>query len=148
MQTKAFSPTKRPYTRDVPPAPLVVLFDGRCRFCTRTAKGLARRLGPHRVRAVNFQDDGALAPYPGITHDAAMERMHAVAPDGGVYAGAHAVFRLAATLPLLGWVVALYRVPGVAWLSERLYAWIARRRYALFGRREACDPGGTCDLHG
>ena len=38
---------------------LVMLFDGHCRFCTQSAKKLARWF-PGSVKATSFQDDGVL----------------------------------------------------------------------------------------
>ena len=51
---------------------LIMLYDGQCRFCTQSAKAIARRFGTDHVRTVNFQDDGVLATYPGVSHDACM----------------------------------------------------------------------------
>jgi predicted DCC family thiol-disulfide oxidoreductase YuxK len=127
--------------------PLVLLFDGHCRFCTQTAKKIARRFGPERVKAVNFQDDGVLASYPDITYEAAMKKMHVVQPDGAIYAGAAAVSRLFRTLKFIGWLSYFYYIPGIRQLAELGYSLIAKYRYKLFGKTE-CEPGGTCHLHG
>jgi predicted DCC family thiol-disulfide oxidoreductase YuxK len=126
---------------------LVILFDGNCRFCTQSAKTLARRVGPARAVATNFQEDGVLASYPGVTYEACMQRMHVIDPEGRVYAGAGAVARLFRTIPIVGILAYLYYVPGVRQLSEIAYAFIAKNRYKLFGKTQACEPGGTCHLH-
>jgi len=137
--------------------PLTVLYDGACPFCTASAEGLARRLGPARVRVRDFQQPGALDRYPSILRDAAMQRMHVVLPDGRVFAGAEAAARIARTVRLLGWLGALYYVPGLRQLSDVAYRLVARNRYRLFGRRSRAEEGangrsavcdGTCHLHG
>src|SRR5215467_9179201 len=77
--------------------PLLLLYDGHCRFCTRSAKALARRVGRGRILPRDFQEDGVLAKLPGVTYEACMKRMHLVHPDGRVFAGAEAVARAFAT---------------------------------------------------
>ncbi len=126
---------------------LLVLYDGRCRFCTQSAAKLARFFGPTRVVTVNFQDAGVLDRYPSITYQAAMAAMHVVAPDGQVYPGAAGVARLIRALPLVGIISYLYYLPIIKQLADLAYRLIAKHRYRLFGRNEPCEPGGTCNLH-
>ena len=124
-----------------------MLFDGHCRFCTGSAKTLARIIGPGHVKTSSFQDDGVLDSYPGIAHAEAMKRLYVVAPDGRFYGGAAAVARLVRTFRLIGWLAYLYYVPGIKQLADVLYALVAKYRYKLFGKTEQCD-GGACHLHG
>jgi predicted DCC family thiol-disulfide oxidoreductase YuxK len=127
---------------------MTVLYDGDCRFCTRSAHGIQHRFGRDRVALANFQAPGVLEAHPGVTHAAAMKKMHVVLPDGRVVAGAEAVARLAAAhVRFVGWLAWLYYVPGLRQLADLAYALIARFRYRLFGRTEPCE-GGTCHLHG
>lgn len=126
---------------------MTVLYDGDCRFCTRSAHAIQRRFGRAHVTLRNFQEPGGLDPYPSVTHEAAMKKMHLVLGDGRIFAGAEAFARIVATVPVLGWVAWLYYVPGIRQLADLGYALIAKYRYRLFGRTEKCD-GGTCHLHG
>src|SRR5688500_18459675 len=58
------------YTRDVSDdSRPVLVYDGRCRFCTREAARLARWAGG-RVRLASFREPGVLARYPGLTPEA------------------------------------------------------------------------------
>lgn len=132
-------------TQALAASPMIVLFDGTCRFCTRSAHSLRRAFG-RRVTLQSFQEPGALDPYPSITHDAALKRMHVVLPDGRIYAGAEAFARIAASTPVVGWLAFAYYIPGIRQLADFGYDFIARNRYRLMGRQEACD-GGTCHLH-
>jgi predicted DCC family thiol-disulfide oxidoreductase YuxK len=125
-----------------------MLFDGNCRFCTQSAKKLARTLGPSRTKTVSFQDDGVLASFPGVTYEACMKRLHLVTPDGRVYSGAGAVARIFREFRFVGWLTYLYYVPVLKQLADLGYALIAKYRYKLFGRTHQCEPGGTCHLHG
>ena len=126
---------------------MTVLYDGECRFCTRSAHTIQRRFGRARVALKNFQEEGALEPYPLVTHDAAMKKMHVVLADGRVFAGAAAFARILASIPVVGWLAYVYYVPGIKQLADLAYALVAKYRYKLFGKTQACD-GGTCHLHG
>lgn len=122
----------------------VALFDGHCRFCTGQARQLGRFVGPTRLQLVSFQDEGILAQFPGLSHDACMKRLHVIRPDGRVYAGAEGVARAVALAPVVGRLAFGYYVPGIRQLAELAYARVARYRYEIAGRD--CD-GGTCSLH-
>lgn len=124
---------------------MTVLFDGDCRFCTRSARALQRLFGRTRVAAENFQDPLTLARYPAVTREAAMTKMHVVLADGRVFAGAEAFARVVASVPFVGWLAFLYYVPGSRQLAELAYRLVARNRYRLFGKAEACE--GSCHLH-
>ncbi|MGD0525518.1 MAG: DUF393 domain-containing protein [Polyangiaceae bacterium] len=126
---------------------MTVLYDGDCRFCTRSAHTIQRRFGRERVALRNFQEPGALEAYPSVTHDAAMKKMHVVLPDGRIFAGAGAFVRILASIRFVGWLAYAYYIPGIKQLSDLAYATVAKYRYRLFGRTETCD-GGTCHLHG
>jgi predicted DCC family thiol-disulfide oxidoreductase YuxK len=140
-------PRHEPYALFVSSQAMTVLYDGECRFCTRSAHTIQQRFGRERVALENFQEPGALQHYPGVTHAAAMKKMHVVTADGQVFAGAEAIARIVATVRFVGWLAYLYYVPGIKQLADLGYALIARYRYKLFGRSEACE-GGTCHLHG
>lgn len=124
----------------------IALYDGDCRFCTRQAKQLERIVGASRIEAVSFQEEGALRRFPGVSHEACMQRIHVIRPDGRVYAAAEAVARAMTLVPVLGWLAWLYYLPGVRPLADRAYRVIARNRYRIAGRSGECD-GGTCSLH-
>ncbi len=126
---------------------MTVLYDGSCRFCTRSAHLVQRRFGRERVALRNFQEAGALEPYPSVTHEAAMKKMHVVMPDGRVFAGAEAFARILAASSRLGRLALLYYVPGVRQLADLGYWLVARYRYRLMSRSEPCEDG-TCHLHG
>jgi predicted DCC family thiol-disulfide oxidoreductase YuxK len=127
------------------PGPIVVLYDGSCRFCTRSAQSLKRTFGA-RLLLRDFQQPGALDPYPSVTHEAAMKRMHIAFPDGRVYGGAEAFARIVATVPVVGWAAFFYYVPGIRRIADFTYDWVARNRYRIMGKQAPCD-GGTCHLH-
>jgi predicted DCC family thiol-disulfide oxidoreductase YuxK len=122
----------------------IVLYDGHCRFCEAGSKRLITLARPGAVEAIDFQLPGALDRFPGITHEACMQAMHLIAPDGRVYRGVEAAVRAVATRPLLGLLARVYYLPGIRQLCDWLYAHIAARRYRILGR--TC-PDGACSLH-
>jgi predicted DCC family thiol-disulfide oxidoreductase YuxK len=124
---------------------LTALYDGDCRFCTRSVKDLQRRFGADRIAVRNFQEPGVLEEV-GVTREAAMKRLHVVTDAGRVFAGAEAIARLVTGVPLVGWLAYVYYVPGLRQLAELVYGLVAKNRYRLFGRQESCE-GGTCHLH-
>jgi predicted DCC family thiol-disulfide oxidoreductase YuxK len=125
----------------------VVLYDGHCRFCTRSARRLQRVVGASRLEIRSFQTPGVLEAFPGVSHEACMQRIHLVLANGRVFRGAEAIARALASIPVVGLAAFLYYVPVIRECSEWLYSVVARHRYRLFGRSESCDPTSTCHLH-
>src|SRR5262245_59152741 len=124
----------------------VVLYDGKCRFCTTGIQRLLRWAGPGAIEALDFQQPGVLERFPGITHAACMQQMQLVTPTGRVYAGFEAAVRALATRALLRpWLWPYYILP-VRFLLDQLYAFVAANRYRLWSKQIEC-PEGTCALH-
>jgi predicted DCC family thiol-disulfide oxidoreductase YuxK len=147
MNQETRQPTSAERTK--PPPALVVLYDGHCQFCTAQVKNLIALARWGAVEAVDFQEPGVLERFPGLTHEACMQAMHLVTPDGRVYRGFEAAVRAVATRPLIGRLALIYYLPGIRQLCDWLYARIAASRYRLMGKAVAegeCE-GGTCRLH-
>lgn len=114
----------------------VLVFDGRCGFCTRTV-GWLRRLDRHnRIELVPFQHSGAAARVGATLEQcaAAVRWQHA---DGSRAAAAEAINAALAVIlgtraPLL-----VYRVTWRA--QEWLYRWVADNRYRLPGTAPWCE---------
>ena len=60
-----------------------------------------------------------------------MTAMQLVLPDGRVVGGADAVPELMRRIRGLGWLTAVFALPGVRPVARRLYAWIARNRMRI-----------------
>jgi protein-S-isoprenylcysteine O-methyltransferase Ste14/predicted DCC family thiol-disulfide oxidoreductase YuxK len=135
--------------RTTPPGVYALLYDGRCRFCTKGSRDLLRLARPGAVEARDFQQPGVLDPFPGLSHAACMRAMHLVCPDGRVFAGFEAAVRAVATRPVVGWVAYLYYLPGLRLALDLLYGLAARYRYRLMGKAVAAGAcaEGTCSLH-
>jgi predicted DCC family thiol-disulfide oxidoreductase YuxK len=113
----------------------VLLYDGACAFCRKSAARLARRCG-EAIELRALQD--ALRDDPRLAAAEIEQGVRLVESDGRMHVGAGAILR---ALELAGrWraAAALYRRAG--WfraLAEALYRFVARRR-----RRE-CDESCT-----
>lgn len=127
-----------------PPGTVVVLYDGHCRFCTQQMTRLRRLAKPGALSSVDFQEEGALARFPGLTWDECMKEMKLVEPGGRVHGGADAIARALTTRPAWWLAVWPFYIPGIRQIARALYRFVARRRYRLAARD--CD-GGTCSLH-
>lgn len=127
-----------------PPDALLV-FDGDCGFCTRSAEWIASRW-QRGARRISWQQLGAsrLAGL-GLSAESGREAAWWVEPDGTLYKGHRAIGKALAAAP--GWK----RVAGRLILNRALnpivsavYALVARYRYRLPGGSETCrvdQPG-------
>ncbi len=109
----------------------VLLYDGECGFCLTWIARLRRWDRAERIRCLPAGDratDPALPPIP----DAALrEAMHLVTPDGRILPGGRALPELIRYLPGGPVLRPLLRLPGVPWITDRVYRWVARRRHRL-----------------
>lgn len=121
---------------------LHVLYDGDCQLCIR---GVDRIRAHVPVHSVNIRAEGALGPYPSITQEAAVSRMHVVTEDGVIFSGAEAIAEIFRRSPKTRWLAALLRLPWVRPMAARFYDWVARRRFQFWGKVPTCDAG-TCTL--
>ncbi|WP_038037201.1 thiol-disulfide oxidoreductase DCC family protein [Thioalkalivibrio sp. ALE12] len=121
----------------------IVFFDGGCPLCRREI-GHYQRLDT--AAAVDWRDihaDAAPLAAWGITWDQAMQRMHAVSPEGRIRSGAWAFVLVWRHLPYYRWLGGvLHRLPPVVWLMDRVYNVIARFRWRSRCDDGVCRPGG------
>jgi predicted DCC family thiol-disulfide oxidoreductase YuxK len=114
------------WDRLAPRRPLVLFYDddcGMCLWCARLLKRMDLR-GNITFRANS--DVGALPQ--GVTAEMADRSMIAVGADGRHHTDAAALSAILLSLPLLGWVGLLIRLPGLAQLCRYLYFKVARKR--------------------
>lgn len=116
----------------------VLIFDGDCGFCTRTANYVMRKNTGSRFGVMPWQTPGLLAKV-GLTEQQVTEAAWFVDEAGKQYRGAGAVNaaldRLGGVYRLASWV---YRVPGFKQIEDLVYVWVARNRYRLPGSTDAC----------
>ncbi len=110
----------------------VLIYDDECPMCRASAlwlMRLARSVG--RVEILPCRSPVRVARFPQITEDACLTAMQLVLPDGRVLAGADAVPELLHRIRGLGWLAAVFALPGMRPLARRVYAWIARNRMRI-----------------
>ncbi len=115
----------------------ILIFDGRCGFCTRAVEWAVARL-TRPVRAVPYQAVD-LSRF-GLTEEQAKEHAWWVTPDGrarrGHLAVAHTLRACRMPWPVLGW---LLLIPPVRWAGALGYRLVSKGRGHLPGSTPACD---------
>lgn len=110
--------------------PLTVLYDAACPLCRRE---IAVYRGLSSDTPLCFADvsaDDAVLP-PGTTRAQLLARFHVRRADGQLLSGAAAFLTLWAELPGWRWLARVGRLPGAAWLMERVYRLFLRLRPLL-----------------
>ena len=124
--------TEQANTSECPPA-LTVLYDGACPLCRREI-AVYRDLQPLQPDSpVCFADiSSAAVPLPaGTSREQLLARFHVQGRDGQLLSGAQAFLALWAALPGWRWLALAGRIPGVAWVMERMYRLFLRWRPML-----------------
>ena len=130
--------------RAVPAGRYVALYDGDCGFCTRWRDRMIARDPRGAVEWLSLHEPAVATRFPGIDREDALRQMYVVAPDGSLHKGAEGWRELFRVLDGLSWVAALYAIPGVPFLMDRVYRFIAARRERLSCSGAACRrPGGN-----
>ncbi|PIQ95519.1 MAG: hypothetical protein COV67_14445 [Nitrospinae bacterium CG11_big_fil_rev_8_21_14_0_20_56_8] len=107
----------------------ILIYEGDCGFCRHWVRRW-RHLTGERVDYAPYEEVGAR--FPQIPKGEFAQSVQLVEPDGSIYRGAEAVFRTLAHSPGKGWPFWIYRnIPGVAPVSERVYATVAHHREGL-----------------
>jgi predicted DCC family thiol-disulfide oxidoreductase YuxK len=108
-----------------------LVYDGDCAIC-RYWVTYWQGLTPGRVVFRPYQE--AAVDFPNIPVAAFQRAIQLIEPDGRVYSGAAATFRVLRHVPGRGaWWWFYSRVPAIAAMSEWAYAFLARRRGLLNG---------------
>lgn len=115
---------------DAPAPTVTVLYDGACPLCRREI-GLYRGLQPTTPVCFTDLSDGLLPLPPDATREQLLARFHVRSADGQLLGGSQAFLALWAVLPGWRWLARVGRVPGAAWLMERVYRLFLRARPIL-----------------
>lgn len=122
----------------------VLVYDGECNFCRRSVERIRKRDAAGAIECVPRQADGLTDRYPQLLEGDFNTGMRLIEPDGTVHVGADAMYHVMRELPRWRRLAWLYNVPGIHWLSRKVYAWIAANRYRLAGR--SCESG-ACKIN-
>jgi len=110
--------------------PLTLYYESACPLCNAEMANLRLRDTKGLLRFIDVSAPGFDACPPGTALDDLLALIHGQTADGRVLKGVE-VFRLAYSAVGIPQVAALTRLPGIAPLSERVYALIARNRHRL-----------------
>lgn len=134
-----------------------LLYDGDCPLCLREVNFLQKKdNGRGLVAFTNVAaDDYDPAANGNVSFTAAMERIHAVRPDGTVIQNVE-VFRQIYSVLGIGWLYAPTQWPILGAVADKLYSIWADWRLKLTGRpdlatiiarrHQRCQPQATCRL--
>ena len=115
----------------------MLVYDGDCGFCTRSARWIERRL-PADVPVVAWQSLPDLSAH-GLTPEGVASAAWWIEPDGSPLAGHLAVgASLRAAGGAWGLVGRAILRPPLRWLARPAYRIIASNRYRLPGATDAC----------
>jgi len=111
--------------KNKPDLPLLI-YDGDCGVC-RLWVDHWKSLTGHRVRYAPFQI--VAVDFPEIPPEHFKKFVHLITPDGELFRGAEAIFRVLTYCPGKGWLLWLYmRIPGFSFISESVYSLSASHR--------------------
>lgn len=134
-----------------------LLYDGDCPLCVREVNFLRKKDAGRGL--VAFEDiaspDYDPADNSGISFKTAMERIHAILPDGTVVQNVE-VFRQVYNVLGVGWMYAPTQWPVLGPIVDKIYDVWADQRLRLTGRpdlatviaqrNERCQPDEVCRL--
>jgi len=117
--------------------PELIVFDGECVLCSRTAQFVLKHDRHRRFRLTTAQGEQGQALYRGLGLPAVAFETMVVVKDGRALIESDAALAVASGL---GWpwraAAAARIVPRP--LRDAAYRLVARNRYRWFGRRDAC----------
>jgi predicted DCC family thiol-disulfide oxidoreductase YuxK len=128
----------------VPNAPTIILYDGWCSLCTKSAAKL-RKLDNNRslIELVDLREHPSLIEQHHLDPAQVRRVMHAITPDATVLTAmdalAHALTRLGR-----GWLIRWTRLPILRKITDRLYLILADNRHRWFSRHRCID--GSCEI--
>lgn len=111
---------------------ILLLYDGKCGFCSSVARMLRRLDWRHRIYTLPYQVEG-LPEEVGSSPEEAKKTAMVLSPSGRLWkAGGSAAASFDALLPF-GFPLfrTLYRIPGLHWLGDAMYFWLSRHRSEL-----------------
>jgi predicted DCC family thiol-disulfide oxidoreductase YuxK len=122
----------------------LLIYDGQCPFCCRTARWLERLDWLGCLRCAPAHEAQEEAQRRGVSAAQLLEALHCLSGEGRVYRGAEALRFAGLRLPLLCVPALVLYVPGALWVAERVYRAVAARRQRLIPcSTGACPPGAA-----
>ncbi|MBI5576823.1 MAG: DUF393 domain-containing protein [Deltaproteobacteria bacterium] len=113
------------------PGKAVLIYDGDCAFCRKTAEWIASRSDPDAFEFLSCHSDDLAKRFPQIERLACLQAMHLVLPGGNILVGERAIPEILRRIRRYRLVAALFRLPGAGLLSSAFYRWFAKNRFHI-----------------
>lgn len=112
-----------------------LLYDGDCPLCVREVNFLRQKdAGRGKVTFVNIADDDySPEKHANISYEQAMNRIHAILPDGTIVTNIE-VFRQVYEILGMGWVYSFTKLPLLGTVANKIYELWAYWRLKMTGR--------------
>ncbi|HEY1683781.1 MAG TPA: DUF393 domain-containing protein [Tepidisphaeraceae bacterium] len=110
---------------------LTIIYDGQCEVCQWSRRMLERFDGKKKLVFVDLHDSAAMAAFPQVQANEAMQHMIAISPDGRIergYDGFVLILENWRFTGLLRWIMQ-WRISR--WAGGKIYGMIARNRYRI-----------------
>jgi predicted DCC family thiol-disulfide oxidoreductase YuxK len=108
----------------------VVLYDGRCGFCSRWVKHWAETLA-HRGFQIASLDEPWVAERLKMPQEELFTDIRLLAAHGRLISGADVYLYVMRRIWWAWPIYAVFRLPGFNWLFRAGYRWFARNRYCV-----------------
>jgi predicted DCC family thiol-disulfide oxidoreductase YuxK len=108
--------------------PAILIYDGLCPFCARSARRMRDFVGAGRLDIVALEAPGAMELHRDLSHARALGAVQLLLENGYLCEGAEAAFNALALRPGLGVLKFAYYLPGLRQLADFAYKVVARNR--------------------
>ena len=142
MERASYSYRNDPAVPSFPDDRPLVIFDGKCVFCSRFARFILRFDRHRRIRLMAAQTPLGVALYRHYALDPVNYETNILLADGHAFFKSEASLRIFALLGFPWSLLSIVRILPLT-VRDRVYGYIARNRLRWFGVRESCylpDP--------
>ena len=114
-----------------------LLYDSECPLCMKEVNFLRKKDGGEgKVAFVDIADDSYLpSDNANISYEEAMEKIHAILPDGSIVVNMEVFQRVYEVLGM-GWVYGFIKIPILGKIADYFYGIWAKLRLKLTGRND------------
>ena len=110
----------------------VLIYDADCAMCRASAMWLMRlALSQQQLEILPCRASLRAQRFPQISEETCLTAMQLALPDGRILAGPDAVPELLRRIRGLGWLAAVFALPGMRPVARLVYGWIARNRMKI-----------------
>lgn len=108
---------------------MVLIYDGECSLCQATKDWIERRVFPGQIEFLQCQSEERKRRFPQAGEEGCLQAMQVILPDGRILAGDEAIPEILSQLRRWRYLVYLFRLPCIKFLSPRIYAWVSKNRH-------------------